>query len=153
MIAPAAALRARAMRRADLRAVMSIERRSYSFPWSEGVFRDCLRIGYQCRLAIDADERVLGYGLLSNAVDEAHILNLCVDPDYRRQGVARYLLQHLLDLASRAGMRTMLLEVRPSNIAALDLYASLAFHQVGLRKNYYPAVGGREDAMVLARRI
>lgn len=153
MIAPAAALRARDMRRADLRAVMEIERSSYGFPWSEGVFRDCLRIGYECRVAIDADDAIIGYGLLSTAVDEAHILNLCVDPDHRRQGVARYMLEHLLDVAASAGMRTMLLEVRPSNIAALDLYASLGFSQIGLRKNYYPATGGREDAMVLARRV
>lgn len=153
MIAPAAALRARDMRRADLRAVMDIERRSYGFPWSEGVFRDCLRIGYECRVAIDADDAIIGYGLLSTAVDEAHILNLCVDPDHRRQGVARYMLEHLLDVAASAGMRTMLLEVRPSNIAALDLYSSLGFSQIGLRKNYYPATGGREDAMVLARRV
>lgn len=153
MIVPSVSLRSRDMGRLDLGAVLAIERQSYSFPWSEGVFRDCLRIGYHCLVAVDPDEIIVGYGLLSTAVDEAHILNLCVDPEHRRQGIARFLLESLLDVASNERVRTMLLEVRPSNVAAVELYRSLGFHRIGLRKNYYPATHGREDALVLARRV
>lgn len=148
-----AAWRARAMLRADLPAVMRIERASYDFPWSEGVFRDCLRVGYSCWVALDQTESVAGYGLMSTAVDEAHVLNLCVGPDHRRGGVGRFLLNHLIDEARDAGMARLLLEVRPSNAPAVALYREQGFTQVGRRKRYYPASKGREDALLLARHL
>lgn len=148
-----AAWRARAMRRADLPAVMAIERASYQFPWSEGVFRDCLRVGYGCWVALDDEDRVAGYGLMSTAVDEAHVLNLCVSPACRRRGLGTFLLTHLICEAARARMVRILLEVRPSNAEALGLYRAQGFSPVGRRKRYYPAHDGREDAIVLARRL
>lgn len=148
-----AAWRARAMRRADVRDVIAIERASYSFPWSEGVFRDCLRVGYGCWVALDEEESVAGYALMSTAVDEAHVLNLCVGPGYRRRGLGTFLLNHLVYEAAQARMKRVLLEVRPSNAGALALYRAQGFEPVGRRKRYYPAFEGREDALLLARRL
>lgn len=148
-----AAWRVRGMRRTDLAAVMAIERASYQFPWSEGVFRDCLRVGYACWVALDDEDRVAGYGLMSTAVDEAHVLNLCVGPAYRRRGIGTFLLTHLISEAARARMVRILLEVRPSNTAALALYRAQGFVPIGRRKRYYPAHDGREDAILLARRL
>lgn len=148
-----AAWRARDMARADLPAVMRIERTAYDFPWTEGVFRDCLRVGYGCWVALDEADSVAGYTLMSTAVDEAHVLNLCVGADYRRRGLGRFLLNHLISEARRAGMVRLLLEVRPSNEPAVSLYQAHGFVQVGLRKRYYPAREGREDALLLARHL
>ncbi|MFM7067526.1 MAG: ribosomal protein S18-alanine N-acetyltransferase [Gammaproteobacteria bacterium] len=141
------ALRQRRMRDADLPAVVGIEIESYAFPWSEGIFRDCLRVGYSCRVLEDRDG-LCGYGILSMGAGEAHVLNLCVDASLRGCGAGRSLLYWMLGLARRAGNETAFLEVRPSNEHALRLYASAGFEQVGLRRGYYQAVGGREDAWV-----
>lgn len=148
-----AAWRAREMARADLPAVMRIERTAYDFPWTEGVFRDCLRVGYGCWVALNETDSVAGYTLMSTAVDEAHVLNLCVGADYRRRGLGRFLLNHLISEARRDGMVRLLLEVRPSNEPAVALYHAHGFMQVGLRKRYYPAREGREDALLLARHL
>lgn len=129
--------------------VTDIEQRSYEFPWTEGLFRDCLRVGYSCWVVTDTINDVLAYGLMSMAVGEAHILNICVDPRYRKQGLARYLMRHLLGLLQHAAIDDVFLEVRASNQAAQRLYAALGFAQVGRRKAYYPARNGREDAVVM----
>lgn len=135
---------------ADLPAVLGIERAAYAFPWSEGVFRDCMRVGYACRVATEGGA-VRGYGILSTAADEAHLLNLCVDPSEQGRGWGGWLLRRLCDLASRLQVRRMFLEVRPSNAAALRLYESHGFVHAGTRRGYYPAsAGGREDAWVFA---
>lgn len=141
------ALRQRRMRDADLAAVVAIETESYTFPWSEGIFRDCLRVGYSCRVLEDR-QGVCGYGILSMGAGEAHLLNLCVDASLRGCGAGRSLLHWLMAMARRAGNAAAFLEVRPSNTHALRLYASAGFEQVGLRRGYYQAVGGREDALV-----
>lgn len=138
----------RTMLDADVTAVVSIERASYQFPWSEGIFRDCLRVGYVCRVACVNDE-VIAYGVMSIGAGEAHILNLCVNAHFRCRGVGRQLLAYLLERARAAGMGEAFLEVRPSNTAAIRLYQSMGFEQVGIRRGYYQAVGGREDAAVL----
>lgn len=145
-LAPAS-LRQRRMRDGDLPAVTAIENDSYAFPWSEAIFRDCLRVGYTCRVLEDRDG-VCGYGILSMGAGEAHVLNVCVDASLRGCGAGRRLLYWLLELARRAGNEAVFLEVRPSNIHALHLYGSTGFEQVGLRRGYYQAVGGREDALV-----
>lgn len=133
----------------DLEAVLAIERAVYPFPWTEGIFRDCLNVGYSCWVgAGEGDLR--GYGVMSVAAGESHILNLCVHPDWRRQGLGRTLLVHLLRLARRHRAETALLEVRPSNRGALALYQDLGFSEVGVRRNYYPHRQGREDALILA---
>jgi len=138
---------------ADIDAVVHIEQQSYDFPWNKRVFEDCLRVGYHCFVAVGPDRRVAGYALLSIAVDEAHVLNLCVDPACRRRGVAQLLLERMLAEARLAGMNAMLLEVRPSNRGARALYAAYGFKRISVRPNYYPATDGREDALLLSRRV
>jgi len=132
---------------ADVPAVIAIERASYSFPWSEGVFRDCIRVGYLCRV-VECGDEIVGYGIMSYGAGEAHILNICVRQDLRSRGIGRKLMHFLLERARAAKMQDVFLEVRPSNPTAIALYASLGFTQIGVRKAYYQAVGGREDALV-----
>ena len=137
----------RAMTPGDLAAVATVERASYEFPWSEGIFRDCLRVGYLCRAA-ELDGQVVAYGVVAMGAGEAHILNLCVREDLRGRNIGRQMLMLLLERARQAGMTDTFLEVRPSNPHAIALYRSVGFEQVGLRKGYYQAVEGREDALV-----
>jgi len=141
-------VRIRGMLPGDLPAVAAVERASYAFPWTEGIFRDCLRVGYLCRVA-EVDDEVVGYGIVAMGADEAHLLNLCVREDLRGRAIGRNMLRLLVERSRQAGMETMFLEVRPSNPGAIALYASEGFVQVGLRKGYYQAAGGREDALVL----
>jgi [ribosomal protein S18]-alanine N-acetyltransferase len=138
----------RPMTEADVAEVFAIERASYQFPWSEGIFRDCLRVGYVCRV-LALESRVIGYGVMSVGAGEAHILNLCVADACRCRGLGRRMLVYLLERGAAAGMSEAFLEVRPSNTAAIRLYQAMGFEQVGMRRGYYQAVGGREDAAVL----
>ncbi|SRR5579883_3270502 len=138
----------RPMRAVDVPEVVAVERASYQFPWSEGIFRDCLRVGYVCRV-ITVDREVMGYGVMSVGAGEAHILNLCVAEAFRCRGAGKKLLICLLERAHAAGMGEAFLEVRPSNTTAIRLYQSLGFEQVGMRRGYYQAPQGREDAAVL----
>jgi ribosomal-protein-alanine N-acetyltransferase len=140
------------MRLADLDAVIGVEQAAYQFPWTEGIFRDCIRVGYDCHVAV-AEHGICGYGVLSIAVDECHVLNLCVHPDYQGRGIGRGLLDHLLDIGRSRGAGSVFLEVRPSNQAALSLYRNTGFNEVGVRPAYYPGEFGREDAVILARSL
>ena len=140
----------RPMHDLDIPVIGMIEREGYQFPWSEGIFRDCLRVGYVCRV-VEVDGDMAGYGIMSVGAGEAHILNVCIREEYRCRGLARKMLLYLLDRARTAGMYEAFLEVRPSNAVASRLYRSLGFEQVGVRKGYYQAVAGREDADVLRR--
>jgi len=140
----------RPMRALDIADVVAIERAAYQFPWSEGIFRDCLRVGYVCRV-VTAGRQVVAYGVMSFGAGEAHILNLCVGEAWRCRGVGKRLLGTLLERAAAAGMAEAFLEVRPSNTAAIRLYQSVGFEQAGMRRGYYQAAGGREDAAVLRR--
>ena len=142
----------REMNHDDLGMVSDIERRSYEFPWSHGVFRDCLLAGYQC-LALIREDCVAGYAVLSIAAGEAHILNLCTDPDFRSLGYGERLLDDLLYRARSASVREIFLEVRPSNAGAIALYRKKGFHQVAERPAYYQANKGREDAAVFAKKL
>ena len=137
----------RRMTETDLPAVIDIESAAYMFPWSLGIFRDCLRVGYTCRVLTAGDE-IGGYGIMSMGAGEAHILNICIRADLRGLGIGRRLLAWLLVEARDAGHGWAFLEVRPSNRPAIQLYESLGFAPVGLRRGYYQAVGGREDAIV-----
>jgi [ribosomal protein S18]-alanine N-acetyltransferase len=136
----------------DLPEIAAIEQASYAFPWSENIFRDCLRVGYTCR-ALDLAGQVIGYGVMSLGAGEAHILNVCVRNEYRSLGFGRRLLEHLLERAGASGVAEAFLEVRPSNLAAIRLYQHLGFEQIGIRRGYYQAPDGREDAIVLKREI
>lgn len=139
----------RAMRETDLDAVMDIEIRAYPFPWTQGIFRDCLRAGYGCWV-LENHGKLLGYGVLSVAAGEAHVLNVCIEPKAQGRGHGRRLMKRLLDLARWHRAERVYLEVRPSNPTAIALYETLGFNEFGRRPNYYPAKGGREDAIVMA---
>ncbi len=140
------------MQEEDLQQVLAIEELSYDFPWTLGIFKDCLRVGYCCWV-ITLDETVIGYGVMSVAVDECHILNVCTHANWQRHGLGRKMISRLLSLARQHGAETAFLEVRVSNLRALRLYEQLGFTQVGRRKGYYPAVRGREDALVLSLKL
>jgi len=133
----------------DLDQVMEIELRAYPFPWTRGIFRDCLRANYLAQL-LEYNNKPIGYGVMSISVDEAHLLNLSIDPHYQSRGYGRYLLRALLDLAYQQGGRRVFLEARPSNSAALALYHSEGFNEIGVRRRYYPGAFEREDALVMA---
>ncbi|RLA25243.1 MAG: ribosomal-protein-alanine N-acetyltransferase [Gammaproteobacteria bacterium] len=134
----------------DLKQISDIERRSYDFPWSHGVFRDCLLAGYHC-IVIERADTVVGYAILSVAAGEAHILNLCVDSAHRHLRYGERLLDEILLRARGAEVNEIFLEVRPSNIAALALYKKKGFHEITQRPAYYQAKDGREDAAVLCK--
>ena len=136
------------MRHEDVEAVLAIERRIYEFPWSGGNFRDCLMAGYGC-WSCDFYEHVVGYGILMLAAGEGHLLNLGISHDWQGQGLGRKFLRHLVALAREGGADTLFLEVRPSNERARLLYLSEGFNEIGVRRNYYPAAGGREDAIMM----
>ena len=140
----------RPMSEDDIEQILNIEQRAYEFPWSEAIFRDCLRVGY-CSWVLEHDDVLVAYGVMSVAVGESHILNLCVDPDYQSIGLGRMLLLHLLETAQAHNANMTFLEVRPSNFAAIKLYLDNGFDEIGTRRNYYPAKVGREDAIILAR--
>lgn len=139
----------RAMTPADLDQVMDIEEAIYTFPWTRGIFRDCLSVGYPCRV-LQVDGQVVAYAILSVAAGEAHILTLCVSPETRRQGYGELLLGDLLQLARERRAMSVYLEVRPSNQAAIRLYEKTGFCEIGIRPDYYPDEFGREDALVMA---
>ncbi len=140
---------ARTMTPSDLAQVADIERRSYEFPWSHGVFRDCLLAGYTC-VVLDRGEVLVGYSILSVAAGEAHILNLCVDPNARALGYGDRLLEEILIRAKAVSVKQVFLEVRPSNLHAVSLYRKKGFRQIAERPAYYQAHDGREDAAVLS---
>ena len=146
--APHRLVRFRAMTPFDIAGVAAVEKSSYQFPWSEGIFRDCVRVGYLCRVA-ECEGEIVAYGIVAMGAGEAHVLNLCVSPRMRGRGVGRQMLMLLIERASQAGMQDVFLEVRPSNMHAIALYQSVGFVEVGRRRGYYQAVEGREDALVL----
>lgn len=134
----------------DVAEVSDIERRSYEFPWSHGVFRDCLLAGYHCTV-VEREGAVVGYGVLSVAAGEAHILNLCIDPLYRELGYGERLLDEILGMAHEDEVKEIFLEVRPSNEKAIGLYMKKGFRNIAYRPAYYQASEGREDAAVFSK--
>jgi ribosomal-protein-alanine N-acetyltransferase len=142
------AIELRPMTADDLPAVMAIETAIYAFPWTPGNFRDSLVAGYSCWICTHKGEPI-GYAVLMLASDEAHLLNLSIAAACQRRGHGSLLLRRLCEIARGRGARLIFLEVRPSNVAALRLYERNGFQQRGLRREYYPAPAGREDALVL----
>ncbi len=136
------------MRHADLPRVMRIEKDIYPFPWTQGNFADSIQAGYRCWLYLEG-EAIAGYAVLMFGAGEAHLLNLSVARACQGRGVGRSLLGDLIKTARKDGAQTMLLEVRPSNLAGRALYSQAGFVQLGVRRAYYPAEGGREDALIL----
>ncbi|MCB1788232.1 MAG: ribosomal protein S18-alanine N-acetyltransferase [Gammaproteobacteria bacterium] len=142
----------RPMRVDDLSDVVGVERRAYTHPWSEGILRDCLRVGYSCWVC-ELGEEIVGHAVMSVAIGESHLLNLCVGPEWQGRGLGRRMLRRMLRIARERNADTMFLEVRDSNDCARALYESEGFGEIGRRRGYYPAVQGREDAVVYAKAI
>jgi ribosomal-protein-alanine N-acetyltransferase len=141
------------MRERDLEEVMAIEGAIYSHPWTRGNFADSLRAGYECRVLRLRGERVgedlIGYFVLMVAAGEAHLLNLSIAAARQRAGHGSGLLREAMALARNLGANSLFLEVRPTNRAAQALYTCFGFRKIAVRRGYYPAHAGREDALVL----
>ncbi|PJK14240.1 ribosomal-protein-alanine N-acetyltransferase [Lysobacteraceae bacterium NML07-0707] len=149
----AAAVKLRRMQESDLAEVMQVELRAYPWPWSVGNFRDCLRSGYSMWV-LEADRRIIGYAVLSVQADEAHLLNICIDPAWQSRGLGRRLLRDVRQAAQAQGAQRIFLEVRPSNSHAVQLYQDEGFNEIGRRPRYYPAANhGREDGLVMAMEL
>jgi ribosomal-protein-alanine N-acetyltransferase len=134
---------------ADLDEVVAAEKEIYPFPWTRGNFLDALHAGYSAWVLRDGARRVAAYSVMMLALDEAHLLNLSVARGAQRTGLGWRTLDWMADVARGYGGRTMMLEVRPSNEAALRLYQRYGFDRIGVRRGYYPSHGGREDAVVM----
>ena len=144
--------RFRPMREADLDAVLEAENAIYPQPWTRGNFEDSLRAGYACWL-LEWRQALVGYGVLMPGAGEAHLLNISVAHDWQRQGHGRALLDFFVTRSREMRADALFLEVRPSNAAARALYAATGFCELGRRPRYYPAVGGREDAILMGRNL
>ncbi len=142
-------LNIRPMEKDDIDAVMAIELSAYTYPWTNRIMADCIRVGYHCSIG-EVGGVLASYCIMSTGAGEAHILNLCVAEEFQRRGLGQLLLTNMLDEAKDEGIEDIFLEVRPSNVAAIELYERLGFNQMGTRKDYYPAKNGREDAVILA---
>lgn len=146
----------------DLADVLRIEQACYDFPWSEQLIRDCLKVGYHA-LVLREEGAIRAYAFASGAAGESHILNICVDPEYRGQGYAKALLRQCIATVIVNGAKVMFLEVRESNHGAIALYESMGFVEIGRRDDYYrrlPRINhkskkantdSREDALVMSR--
>jgi ribosomal-protein-alanine N-acetyltransferase len=142
----------RPMSPADVEEVMRLETSVYQFPWTERIFRDCIRVGYDCWLALQADI-IVAHAVVSIAAGEGHILNLAVTGEYQGKGIGKQFIQFLLGIAASKQAEIMMLEVRPSNVRAINCYNSAGFNEIGCRKDYYPAPDGKEDALLFAKQI
>ena len=138
----------RPMQTDDLDAVMQIEPTIYSHPWTRGNFSDSLNSGYSAWV-LEEDSEMIGYALLMLVMDEAHLLNLSIAKPQQKRGLGRYLLEHMLNIAKNHKVTNMFLEVRPSNISAIALYENMGFSEMAVRRGYYPAKEGREDAVIM----
>lgn len=136
----------------DLTTILDIESLSHPFPWTRGIFLDCLEHHYCCWVC--GPETIVSFGIMSTVLDEAHILNLAVHPLQRQQGFGKQMLNHLLLLAKRRKASTAFLEVRHSNEMALSLYRKVGFNEIGRRKRYYRNQdSSSEDALILAKTL
>jgi ribosomal-protein-alanine N-acetyltransferase len=140
------------MREAELDEVIAIEQAVHLHPWSRGNFSESISAGYHCWVAHRIGVLV-GYGVLMIGADEAHLLNLSVAPTWQRRGVGTELTHFFMGLARQHNAAKIYLEVRPSNTAARALYAANGFAEIGLRRDYYPALEGRENALVMERSL
>lgn len=138
----------RPMTEADLDAVLKIEYAAFSHPWTRGIFTDGLK-SYDCWLMFEGTQQV-GHGVIQIILDEAHLLNITVKPESQGRGLGLRLLEHLMARAGELGARECFLEVRETNQSAYRLYERFGFNEIGRRRGYYPAVSGREDALVMA---
>ncbi len=143
----------REMTEADLDAVARIENEVHAHPWTRRNFSDALHSKYECKVYASEAGEMLGYAVLMLAVDEAELLDIAIAMQHQHRGLGRRLLEEMIALARRADMRRMVLEVRTSNAAAIGLYRKAGFADIGLRRDYYPAANGREDAILMGREL
>jgi len=138
----------RVLTASDLDRVMEIERSAYPFPWTRGIFEDCLRVGYDCR-GLQLGSRLVGYTVQTQFAGECHLLNLCIEPGCQGRGLGRLLLEQAICQARSGNCSSVFLEVRPSNRAGISLYRKRGFYIVGERPDYYRAEHGRESAIIM----
>ncbi len=138
----------RKMHASDLQHVILIEREIFLFPWSLGNFSDSINTGYLCQV-LEQNNSLFGYGVMTIGPDEAHILTIGIAAQWQKKGWGKKLLYHFIQLAKEANVKSMILDVRASNLGAANLYQQIGFHQIAIRKGYYPAMCGREDALVM----
>ena len=136
----------------DLEEVMAIELANYPVAWSKGVMKDCINSGYQC-IVVKQQDTIVGYAFLLVSLDEAHLLNMCIDQSAQGQGLGRKLLKYVENICRYNQSKTFLLEVRESNPIAYALYKSYGFKEIGLRKNYYRTLIARENAIVMVKSL
>jgi ribosomal-protein-alanine N-acetyltransferase len=136
----------------DIDAVLSIEQQVHTHPWTRGNFSDALASGYLCKVA-EQDGEAIGYAVLMPGVDDAELLDIGISAQQQRRGFGRAVLEAVLVLARELGKQRVVLEVRASNAAAIGLYREMEFTEIGLRRNYYAACDGREDAILMERKL
>ncbi len=137
---------------ADVDRIFEIEQLAYPFPWSRAVFEDCLRVGYAC-YGLQIGKNLAGYTIFSWAAGEAHLLNLCIHPDWQHRGYGSLLLEYTINQVTRLESKSLFLEVRASNPRAATLYSNRGFKVIGHRKSYYKAGEKREDAIVMSLKL
>ncbi len=143
-------MQSRKMGMGDIADIVSIERDANRFPWSKENFQGCLKANYLAWVFINESEKILGYAIVQVIIREVHILNVCVKKNAQRQGIGRLIVNHIISFSVTQGSVSIILEVRQNNTAARQLYLRAGFNEIALRKGYYPASQGREDAIVMA---
>ncbi|MBY0474770.1 MAG: ribosomal protein S18-alanine N-acetyltransferase [Nitrosomonas sp.] len=138
----------RTMDLSDIDRIILIEREIFLFPWSPGNFSDSIKAGYLCQV-LEQDDTLMGYGIMMRSPEEAHVLTLGIAADWQKKGLGKTLLQHFIEYAKEQAVKSIFLDVRESNHGAAQLYKRMGFHQIATRKGYYPAMCGREDALVM----
>lgn len=142
-------IKLRRMTTADLSHVFDIERQATTFPWSLKNFEDCLKVGHTAWVMCDDDKRIVSFAIVQKVVDELHLLNICVLKECQGQGLGRAMLNHIIAYAKELASVLIVLEVRRSNVKAQSLYLQAGFNEMSVRRNYYPAKQGREDAILM----
>ena len=136
----------------DVDYVLTVENEVYPYPWTKQILQDCIRVGYDCWLALESDS-VVAHAVVSVAAGESHLLNLSVSKKHQGKGVGKAFINFLVNIVRSKQATVMLLEVRPSNLQAINCYDAVGFNEIGCRKDYYPTDKGKEDALLLAKEI
>ncbi|MFT5658570.1 MAG: ribosomal-protein-alanine N-acetyltransferase [Gammaproteobacteria bacterium] len=136
----------------DVTHVLQVENEVYPYPWSERIIQDCIRVGYDCWLALE-NESIVAHAIVSVAAGESHLLNLSVSKQHQSKGIGKEFIDYLIDIVRDKQATIMMLEVRPSNRQAINCYNASGFNEIGCRKDYYPTANGKEDALLFAREI